>query len=101
MDTSTGTVKAPEDLLIMAKPKATKSTKTESGKRVKPELYDGIVARSQIAIMEASHKARDIAPAPEIEDRTRRDRAGFDLRYFLETYFPLTFNLQWSADHLK
>jgi len=31
----------------------------------------------------------------------RKDRASWDFRYFCESYFPLTFHLAWSPDHLK
>jgi hypothetical protein len=87
----------------MPRPKASKSTKSKAAKRVKaaakPELYDGIVARGQTVIMAASKKARDIAPAPEVQDRARRDRAFSSLHYFLSHYFPRTFTLPWCHDH--
>src|SRR5690606_18635063 len=44
---------------------------------------------------------RDIGELPEVENPDRKDRASRDFRYFCETYFPLTFNIPWSADHLK
>lgn len=64
-------------------------------------LYDRISARSSAHIMEASRKARDVAPAPEIRDRAVREAATASLRYFLEVCFPRTFPLAWSADHLR
>ena len=51
------------------------------------------------AIKEASRQARDIAPAPEIVDRKRRDEATADLLFFLKTYFPRTFRLPFCSDH--
>ena len=42
---------------------------------------------------------RDIGPPPEIVDPDRRERCRYDLRTFLETYFPKVFFLGWSADH--
>ncbi|MBC7352837.1 MAG: site-specific DNA-methyltransferase [Thermogutta sp.] len=33
--------------------------------------------------------------------RANRARAAGDFRFFCEQYFPLTFHLPWSADHLK
>ncbi len=76
------------------------------GRLAKPKagsvgLYDGIAARASAHILEASRKGRDIAPAPEIENRKRRDAAAGCLRTFLESYFPGTFALAWSDDHLK
>jgi hypothetical protein len=65
------------------------------------KLYDGIAARASAHILEASRKGRDIAPAPKVENRKRRDAAAGCLRTFLETYFPGTFALAWSDDHLK
>lgn len=50
---------------------------------------------------EDSLSARDIWPCPEIKDRRRRRKAFGSLRYFLETYFPSTFYLGWSPDHLR
>jgi hypothetical protein len=44
---------------------------------------------------------RDIAPLPEIRDIERRLKAEQDFRFFCESYFPVTFNLPWSNDHLK
>jgi hypothetical protein len=64
-------------------------------------LYDRVSARARTAIMQASAQARDIAPSPEVQDRARRDRACGDLEFFLRTYFPRTFRLSWSADHVK
>ena len=44
---------------------------------------------------------RDIGEMPEVASPDRKDRASRDFRYFCESYFPLTFHLQWSPDHLK
>lgn len=64
------------------------------------ELYDSIAARASAHILAASRAGRDIAPVPAIKDRTRRTAAAGCLRTFLETYFPTTFTLEWSYDHL-
>jgi len=44
---------------------------------------------------------RDIGELPSVEDPERRARAEREFRFFCETYFPLTFHLPWSPDHLK
>ncbi|MGD9856107.1 MAG: hypothetical protein AB7U20_14275, partial [Planctomycetaceae bacterium] len=50
---------------------------------------------------EISAAGRDIGDLPAIEDVVRRLRASRDFRFFCETYFPQTFHLPWSSDHLK
>lgn len=44
---------------------------------------------------------RDIGELPPVQDSARKERAASDFRYFCEAYFPLTFHLPWSKDHLK
>lgn len=44
---------------------------------------------------------REIGPLPPVEDPDRRQRADDSLRFFLESYFPGTFALEWSPDHLE
>jgi hypothetical protein len=75
--------------------------KTPTKRKSDVELYDGIAASSSARILSASRKARDIAPCPLIANRKRRNAAFADLRIFLETYFPSTFSLRWSADHIR
>jgi len=48
-----------------------------------------------------SRSGRDIAPLPEVVDPARKARAERDFRLFCETYFPDTYHLPWSDDHLK
>lgn len=62
------------------------------------ERHKANVARRR---KEISATGRDIAPLPPVEDPNRRDGCRLDLRRFCETYFPETFYLGWSADHLK
>lgn len=50
---------------------------------------------------EIFESGRDIAPLPEISDPTRRSACERDFRLFCETYFPFTFTLSWSDDHLQ
>lgn len=44
---------------------------------------------------------RDIGELPAVENPDRKDRALRDFQYFCESYFPLTFHLKWSPDHIK
>ena len=44
---------------------------------------------------------RDIGEIPLVENPDRKDRASRDFQYFCESYFPLTFHLAWSPDHVK
>ena len=62
------------------------------------EAYRDRKAREARAI---SLSGRDIGDLPEVDDAARKDRARGDFRFFCEAYFPQTFHLQWSADHLK
>ena len=52
---------------------------------------------------EQSKKGRDIAPIPRPTSaaRRRRRKVTKSLRRFCEMYFPGTFRLKWSPDHLK
>lgn len=44
---------------------------------------------------------RDIGQCPPVVDPERKAKAELDFRFFCDTYLPMTFNLPWSADHLK
>lgn len=48
-----------------------------------------------------SQSGRDIGDLPEVVDPARKAAAAKDFRRFCEAYFPQTFHLRWSADHLK
>jgi len=56
-------------------------------------------ARARNAVL--SQAGRDIGDLPEIVDTERKEKASRDFRFFCETYFPETFHLEWSADHLR
>ncbi len=47
-----------------------------------------------------SEAGRDIGEIPAVADPARKARAERDFRLFCETYFPTTFSLAWSGDHL-
>ena len=44
---------------------------------------------------------RDIGELSAVMNPTRKARAASDFRFFCDPYFPLTFHLPWSPDHLK
>lgn len=44
---------------------------------------------------------RDIGELPAVADPIRKANAARSFRTFCETYFKLTFHLDWSPDHLK
>ena len=48
-----------------------------------------------------SRESRDIAPLPEVANPLRKEAASQDFRAFCESYFPFSFHLGWSEDHLK
>ena len=56
-------------------------------------------ARARNAAM--SLAGRDIGELPAVVNLDRKARAASDFRFFCESYFPYTFSLPWSADHLK
>ena len=63
--------------------------------------YEGMKAAAAERNRRLSALGRDIGPIPEVKDPQRRDGASHDFRLFCETYFPNTFYLPWSPDHLK
>ncbi len=44
---------------------------------------------------------RDIGELPEVVNPERKKRCRTNFRLFCEEYFPETFSLEWSPDHLK
>ena len=63
--------------------------------------YDAHRERARARNAAMSLSGRDIGELPEVEDTARKDRSRGDFRFFCEAYFPQTFHLRWSADHLK
>ncbi len=63
--------------------------------------YEALKERSRQRNLELSLAGRDIGELPPVVDAARKAKAERDFRFFCETYFPATFNLPWSADHLK
>ncbi len=52
-------------------------------------------------VREMSASGRNIGELPLVADVDRRARARRDFRFFAEKYFPQTFHLPWSPDHLR
>lgn len=48
-----------------------------------------------------SREDRDIAPLPKVKNPRRKKGARSNFGAFCRSYFPLTFSLEWSDDHLK
>lgn len=71
--------------------------KTES----KDVDYESMKQRARARNAALSLAGRDIGELPAVVDISRKHRAERDFQFFCESYFPLTFNLRWSNDHLK
>ena len=63
--------------------------------------YEAIKERAAARNRALSEAGRDIGELPAVADPARRERAQGDFRFFCTAYFPLTFHLPWSPDHLK
>jgi hypothetical protein len=66
-----------------------------------PQTYDEHKDRTARRGAELSAKGRDIGELPAVADPQRRLKAATDFQYFCEAYFPQSFHLEWSDDHLK
>lgn len=63
--------------------------------------YETLKERARSRNVALSLKGRDIGDLPPVQNPERKARAANDFRFFCENYFPLTFHLPWSADHLR
>jgi hypothetical protein len=63
--------------------------------------YEELKTRSRARNLALSLAGRDIGELPDVVDPERKARAASDFRFFCDSYFPLTFSLPWSDDHLK
>ena len=63
--------------------------------------YETLKDRARARNAALSLAGRDIGDMPAVADPDRKQLAVSDFRFFCETYFPLTFHLPWSPDHLK
>ena len=63
--------------------------------------YETLKERARARNAALSLAGRDIGELPEVVDPERKRRAASNFRAFCESYFPQTFHLAWSPDHLK
>ena len=66
-----------------------------------PADYEAIKEAARARNAELSAIGRDIGEIPEVVDKNRKAQAATDFRFFCEVYFPETFCLPWSDDHLR
>lgn len=63
--------------------------------------YGKLKERARARNVAIAIAGRDIGELPEVINPARKAHAKLDFRFFCECYFPLTFHLPWSPDHLK
>lgn len=63
--------------------------------------YEAKKAKTRQRQILISALGRDIGDLPEITHPKRKAKCRKDFRAFCESYFPDTFALEWSEDHLK
>jgi len=62
--------------------------------------YQAVKERARLRSRSLALAGRDIGELPAPRHPRRQKRAMGDFRYFAATYFPHTFTLKWSPDHL-
>lgn len=63
--------------------------------------YAAVKERARARSAALSLAGRDIGDLPAVAKPERKALAAADFQFFCESYFPLTFHLAWSPDHLK
>jgi len=63
--------------------------------------YEKLKDRARARNVALAIAGRDIGDLPAVVSPERKERAASDFRFFCDSYFPLTFHLPWSPDHLK
>jgi hypothetical protein len=63
--------------------------------------YESHRERAAARQRELAESGRDIGEIPPVVDPARKAAAAESFRCFCESYFPATFALAWSADHLR
>jgi hypothetical protein len=87
--------------MSMAKRGPKKSERTAEEKKRISAAHKKHNAAMRVADAEESEIGRSIGTCPPVVDQDRRDRGEADFQFFCEAYFPETFLLDWSPDHLK
>ncbi|OAI52077.1 hypothetical protein AYO47_06565 [Planctomyces sp. SCGC AG-212-M04] len=65
------------------------------------QSYDALREQSRARNALLSLSGRDIGEMPAVVNPERKQQASKSFRSFCESYFPKTFHLAWSNDHLK
>ena len=65
------------------------------------DSYEKLKVSSRARNIALSVAGRDIGELPAVADAARKANAETDFRFFCDAYFPQTFHLSWSPDHLK
>ena len=63
--------------------------------------YEKLKDRARARNVALAIAGRDIGELPEVLNPQRKAQSATDFRFFCDSYFPLTFHLPWSPDHLK
>jgi len=63
--------------------------------------YESLKERARARNAALSLAGRDIGELPAVVSSDRKTQASMDFRFFCESYFPQTFHMVWSPDHLK
>jgi hypothetical protein len=63
--------------------------------------YEALKERARARNAAIALAGRDIGELPKVVNPERKTQAASDFRLFCDSYFPLTFHLPWSPDHLK
>ena len=75
--------------------------KVKRGSGAAPRQYETHRERMAARAAELSESGRDIGALPKVVNPKRKAECSTSFRAFCENYFPATFGLAWSADHLK
>lgn len=65
------------------------------------QTYEDLKESARARNAQLSLSGRDIGELPQVKSPDRKSRAEKDFRFFCDSYFPKTFHLPWSPDHLK
>lgn len=76
-------------------------TTTRTSRKTRDPSYERKLDRSRRVSRESSEAGRDIGDIPPVKNPARRAEAEASFRRFCEIYFPNTFDLEWSDDHIR